>query len=104
MNFSFRLRHLFGPGGRSETIRVLLTCPDGRLDTARIADEAGFAKRNISDVLTSLTASGVIKATWAGNERRFTAYIHQRPTLGADYLPILAETSDAILSRLGIAH
>jgi hypothetical protein len=73
-NLSFRLRHLFGPGGRSETMRVLLTWPDGPVDAARIADEAGFAKRNISDVLASLTASGVIKATWAGNERRFTAY------------------------------
>jgi hypothetical protein len=74
VNLSFRLRHLFGPGGRSETMRVLLTCPDGPLDAARIADEAGFAKRNISDVLASLTASGVIKAAWAGNERHFAAY------------------------------
>jgi hypothetical protein len=74
VNLSFRLRHLFGPGGRSEVMRVLLTYPDGPLDAARIADEAGFAKRNISDVLTSLTNSGVIKAAWAGNERHFTAY------------------------------
>ena len=74
INLSFRLRHLFGPGGRSETMRVLLTYPSGPLDAARIADEAGFAKRNINDVLTSLTASGVIKAAWAGNERHFTAY------------------------------
>jgi hypothetical protein len=74
VNLSFRLRHLFGPGGRSEAMRVLLTWPVGPLDAARIADEAGFAKRNVSDVLTSLTASGVIKAVWAGNERHFTAY------------------------------
>jgi hypothetical protein len=74
VNLSFRLRHLFGPGGRSETMRVLLTCSDGPLDAARIADEAGFAKRNISDVLTSLTASGVIRAAWAGNERRYTGH------------------------------
>ena len=74
VNLAFRLRHLFGPGGRSEAMRVLLTWPDGPLDAARIADEAGFAKRNINDVLTSLTASGVIKAAWSGNERHFTAY------------------------------
>jgi hypothetical protein len=74
VNLSFRLRHLFGPGGRSEAMRVMLTWPDGPLDAARIADEAGFAKRNINDVLTSLAASGVIKGAWAGNERRFTAY------------------------------
>lgn len=172
VNLSFRLRHLFGPGGRSEAMRVLLTCPDGPLDAARIADEAAFAKRNISDVLTSLAASGVIKSTWAGNERHFTAYrerwallldrgepadmpsfvswVHllpaaleiimwldemadteeseyliasqartlmnglardlaaadidiqfRQPARGADYLPVFAETSNAILARLG---
>ena len=75
VNLSFRLRHLFGPGGRSEAMRVLLTRSDGPLDAARIADDAGFAKRNINDVLTSLTASGVIRAAWAGNERHFTAHL-----------------------------
>jgi hypothetical protein len=74
VNLPFQLRHLFGPGGRSETMRVLLTYPHGSLDAARIADEAAFAKRNISDVLRSLTASGVIRGAWAGNERHFTAY------------------------------
>jgi hypothetical protein len=74
VNLSFRLRHLFGPGGRSETIRVLLTCRDGPLDAARISGEAGFAKRNISDVLTSLANARVIRATWAGNERHFTTH------------------------------
>jgi hypothetical protein len=173
LNLSFRLRHLFGPGGRSETMRVLLTWPDGPLDAARIAGEAGFAKRNISDVLASLTASGVIKASWSGNERRFTAHrerwalllglagpadmssfvswvhllpaaleismwldektgtaeseyliasqarglidrltrdleaadidIPQQPAHGAAYLPVFAETGNALLSRLGTA-
>jgi len=53
---------------------LLLTCPDGSVDAARISREAGFAKRNISDVLKSLAASGAIRATWAGNERHFTAH------------------------------
>jgi len=175
INLAFRLRHLFGPGGRSETMRVLLTYPRGPLDTARIAGEAGFAKRNISDVLTSLTASGVIKAAWAGNERHFTAYRerwallldlagpgdmpsfvswvhllpaalqiitwldektgtaeseyliasqarslinrltrdleaadidipHRQPAHGTAYLPVFAETSNALLARLAATH
>ena len=29
VNLSFRLRRLFGPGGRSEAMRVLITWPDG---------------------------------------------------------------------------
>lgn len=72
-NLAFRLRHLFGPGSRSEAMRILLTYQDGPLDASRIADESAFAKRNASETLTALAASGVIKANWAGNERHFAA-------------------------------
>jgi hypothetical protein len=73
VGLAFQLRHLFGPGSRSEVMRVLLTWEHGPLDVARIADEAGFAKRNVSDTLAALAASGVIKAAWSGNERLFSA-------------------------------
>lgn len=73
-NFAFQLRHLFGPGSRSEVIRILLTFADGPLDAARISDEAGFAKRNVSATLASLVAAKVVKARWSGNERHFIAY------------------------------
>lgn len=72
-NLAFRLRHLFGPGSRSEVMRMLLTYRDGPLDASRIADESAFAKRNASDALTALAASGAITANWWGNERQFTA-------------------------------
>jgi hypothetical protein len=71
--FAFRLRQLFGPGSRSEVMRVLLTYRDGPLDAARIADEAAFAKRNASEALTALAAAGAVSATWWGNERHFRA-------------------------------
>jgi hypothetical protein len=73
-NFSFQLRNLFGPGSRAEVIRVLLTFADGPLDAARISDEAGYAKRNVNETLTSLSTSRVVKARWRGNERNFIAY------------------------------
>ncbi len=73
-NFAFQLRHLFGPGSRSEVVRILLTFTGGPLDAARISDEAGFAKRNVSDTLASLVASRVAKARWSRNERHFIAY------------------------------
>ena len=73
-NFAFQLRHLFGPGSRSEVARILLTFTDGPLDAARISDEAGFAKRNVNDTLTSLAASKVVKARWSRNERHFIVY------------------------------
>ena len=73
-NFAFQLRHLFGPGSRSEVMRILLTFRDGPLDAARISAEAAFAKRNISDTLAGLVASRVIKARWSRNERQYIAY------------------------------
>jgi hypothetical protein len=73
VNFAFRLRHLFGPSSRSEVMRVLLTYRDGPLDAARIADEAAFAKRNASEALAAVAASGAISANWSGNERHFRA-------------------------------
>jgi hypothetical protein len=81
VNLAFQLRHLFGPGSRSEVMRILLTYTDGPLDAARISDEAGFAKRNVSDTLTSLTASRAVKARWSGNERVFIAYRTKWATL-----------------------
>jgi hypothetical protein len=87
-NFAFRLRQLFGPGTRSEVMRVLLTYRDGPLDAARIADEAAFAKRNASDVLAALASSGAVIATWWGNERQFRApRAPWQALLGIDDMP-----------------
>lgn len=73
-NFAFLLRHLFGPGSRSEVMRVLLTFTEGSLDVARISDESGFAKRNVNDTLSSLSASRTVKARRQKNERVYIAY------------------------------
>src|SRR5260221_4770417 len=91
-NFAFQLRHLFGAGSRSEVMRILLTFADGTLDAARISDEAAFAKRNVSDTLTSLAASRVVKARWSGNERVYRAYRNKWAELlevgpSAKYMP-----------------
>ncbi len=91
-NIAFQLRHLFGPGSRSEVVRILLTFTDGPLDAARISDEAGFAKRNVSDTLAGLVAAKAAKARWSGNERRFIIYRNKWATLlevgpSAEFLP-----------------
>jgi hypothetical protein len=91
-NFAFQLRHLFGPGSRSEVMRILLTFRDGSLDAARLSDEAGFAKRNVNDTLVSLVASRTVKASWSGNERHFVAYRDRWATVlevgpSAEYIP-----------------
>jgi hypothetical protein len=104
VNFAFRLRHLFGPGTRSEVMRVLLTYRDGPLDAARIADEAAFAKRNASEALAALAASGVIGATWSGNERHFRARREPWATLlGLDDTPLFVSWVHLLPAALEIS-
>ena len=74
VNLAFQLRHLFGPGSRSEVMRVLLTFTDGPPSAARIADESAFARRNVNDTLASLVESRVVKTRGNRNERVFLAY------------------------------
>jgi hypothetical protein len=96
INFAFRLRLLFGPGSRSEVVRILLTTTEGPLDAARVADEAGFAKRNVNEVLTALVETAVVKARWSGNERVFLVFREKWATLlelGPKTTPMLAFVS-----------
>jgi hypothetical protein len=106
-NFAFQLRHLFGPGSRSEVMRILLTFPDGALDAARISDEAGFAKRNVSDTLAGLVASRAVKARWSGNERHYTAYRNKWAALlevgpSAEYIPAFVSWAHLLPASLEI--
>lgn len=104
VNFAFRLRHLFGPGSRSEVMRVLLTYRDGPLNAARIADEAAFAKRNTSEALTAVGASGAISARWSGNERQFRARQEWWATLlGLDDLPVFVSWVHLLPATLEIS-
>lgn len=73
INLGFRLRLLFGVGTRSEVMRILLTFDDGWLDAAHIAEEAGFAKRNVSETLTALVEAETVKARWSNNKRVYRA-------------------------------
>lgn len=89
---AFRLRLMFGLGTRAEILRILLGTAPQRHDAAWIADEAGFAKRNVSDALSSLASAGVIRSEWTGNERSF--WVHRsewarllEPALKTDWLP-----------------
>ena len=106
-NFAFQLRHLFGPGSRSEVMRILLTFPAGPLDAAKIAEQAGFAKRNVGDTLAGLVASRVVKARWSGNERHFIAYRNKWATLleigpSAEFMPVFVAWADLFTASLQI--
>jgi hypothetical protein len=107
VNLAFQLRHLFGPGSRSEVVRILLTFAEGPLDAARIADEAGFAKRNVSDSLAALVAARVVKARWSRNERVFLAYREKWAELleirqSADQMPAFVSWTHLLAGLLAI--
>jgi hypothetical protein len=106
-NFAFQLRHLYGPGSRSEVMRILLTYPGGPLDAARIADQAGFAKRNVGETLAGLVASRVVEARWSGNERHFAADRNKWATLlevgpSAEFMPQFVPWIDLFAASLQI--
>jgi hypothetical protein len=71
INFAFRMRHLFGLGSRAEIVRYLVTAPVTDASALGVADAAAYAKRNVSETLTSLVASRIVTAYEHGNERRY---------------------------------
>jgi len=70
INFTFRMRQLFGLGSRAEVFRYLITSVDA-VGAQELAESAGYAKRNINESLTALTASGTVTMYELGNERRY---------------------------------
>jgi hypothetical protein len=75
VNFAFRLRDVFGVGSRAEVVRFLLTASrhasstkQPRFSTPAIADAAGFAKRNVHEVLVALAEAGSVEMSVRGRE------------------------------------
>ena len=71
IGLAFRMRLLFGVGSRAEVLRYLLTTPAPDVSAQVVAAAAGYAKRNVADALSALTASGVVTAFDRGNEHRY---------------------------------
>jgi len=73
INFGFRLRLLMGIGARAEAMRVLLTIDAPRTNVQVVAASTAYAKRNIQEAISSLSAAGALDAFEVGNEQRFSA-------------------------------
>lgn len=71
INFTFRMRQLFGVGSRAEVYRHLIASLDSGVGAQQLAESAGFAKRNVNETLASLVASRTVTMFEVGNERRY---------------------------------
>ncbi len=71
IGFAFRMRLLFGVGSRAEVVRYLFTNPSNDGSAQRIAESAGYAKRNVSETLNALAEAGIVLVYDLGNEHRY---------------------------------
>ena len=71
LSFAFRMRQLFGVGSRSEVLRYLLTGASPDVPAQDVAQAVAYAKRNVTETLAALVASGVVGTFLVGNERRY---------------------------------
>jgi hypothetical protein len=73
INLAFRLRQILGVSIRAEVVRVLLTIQAPWVNARTLARSTGYAKRNVHEALTGLSAAGVVSAFTAGGEQRYAA-------------------------------
>lgn len=72
INLAFRLRAILGVGVRSEAVRVMLTTSVPWMTTQALARASGYARRNVHDALSGLSAARVVSASTVGGEQRYT--------------------------------
>ncbi len=72
INFAFRMRELFGVSSRAEIVRYLLTVQAPNVPAQLVAEATAYAKRNVFQSLSALTAAGVVQTITVANERRYS--------------------------------
>ena len=65
-----RLRALFGTGARADVLAVFLGSDTPNISVAEVA-EVGYTKRNIANVLSDLSAGGLLSASKVQNQLRY---------------------------------
>jgi DNA-binding transcriptional ArsR family regulator len=66
INFSFRLRDLFGVSARAEVVRVLLLLRGKEVRPREIVRAAGFSRQNVYEALNALVSAGVVSMRQMG--------------------------------------
>jgi hypothetical protein len=69
--FGLRLRQLLGVSARAEVLRCLITADAANVGTAFLTEATAYTRRNVSDALGGLVASGVVTVREIGSERHY---------------------------------
>jgi hypothetical protein len=72
INLDFRLRAILGVGIRAEIVRIMLTAQTPWMTAQALARASVYAKRNVHEALTNLTAAHVVSASTVDGEQRYT--------------------------------
>lgn len=95
INFSFRLRDLFGVSTRAEVVRVLLLLTGVEVRPREMVQVVGYSRQNVYEALNALVSAGVIWMKQKGprdrsyvlDEGRWAALLD----IDADELPLFIE-------------
>lgn len=72
INLDFRLRAILGVSIRAEIVRIMLTAQAPWMTAQTLARASMYAKRNVHEALTNLTAARVVSASTIDGEQRYT--------------------------------
>jgi hypothetical protein len=72
INLGFRLRAILGVSVRAEIVRIMLTARTPWMTAQTLARASGYAKRNVHEALTNLSAARVVSASMVDGEQRYT--------------------------------
>jgi hypothetical protein len=72
INLDFRLRAILGVSIRAEIVRIMLTAQAPWMTAQALARASVYAKRNVHEALTNLTAARVVSASSVDGEQRYT--------------------------------
>jgi hypothetical protein len=72
INLDFRLRAILGVSIRAEVVRIMLTAQAPWMTAQTLARASMYAKRNVHEALTNLTAARVVSASTVDSEQRYT--------------------------------
>lgn len=78
INFSFRLRDLFGVSARAEVVRVLLLLHGAKPRIRDIVHAAGYSRQNVYEALNALVSAGVVFMRQTGPRDRSYALDQDR--------------------------